>query len=85
MLQKQCPWCGKLGVSVDDRELHSPHAQPHADGSTCVCSHVTAASRSSALESGGRYWDSCTSSWRCFRCGTARRITLDDVRAHAAP
>lgn len=39
--QRQCPWCGRLGARVDDeRDLRASWAQPHADGSDCVCRHI---------------------------------------------
>ena len=74
MSQKQCPWCGALGERVtDDRDLREEWAQPHADGSACVCRHVTAPSRMSAILAGGRYWDG--SAWVCTVCGTAPEPT----------
>ncbi len=79
-MQKQCNWCGKLGARVGEGELREPHAQPHADGSRCVCRHVTAGTRLGALDASGRYWDEGARKWLCFACGTTRRIALDDVR-----
>lgn len=45
-MQRQCPWCGRLGDRYDERAYrdggHGPHKKtgemapaPHADGSTC--------------------------------------------------
>lgn len=75
MSQKQCQWCGALGERVtDDRDLREAWAQPHADGSECVCRHVTAPSRMSAILAHGRYWDG--SAWVCVACRTAPEPTL---------
>ena len=62
MSQRQCPWCGQLGQRVDDAELEESYAQPHADGSSCVCRHVSSATEAAARRDGGRWWDG---RWRC--------------------
>ena len=79
MTQKQCPSCGALGCRVDDRDLGAPWAQPHADGSACVCRHVSCGSRLAALRDGGRYWDGRAGEWICPVCGTAPGVTPGDV------
>lgn len=77
MSQKQCPWCGRLGARVgNDANLGAGWAQPHADGSTCVCRHVDSHSRLAALRDGGRYWDG--SAWVCPSCGTAPPATEEE-------
>lgn len=75
MSQRQCAWCGQLGERVlDDCDLREPWANPHADGSDCVCRHVSAPSRLSAILAYARYWDG--SAWVCTVCGTAPPPTL---------
>jgi hypothetical protein len=69
--QQQCPWCGRCGPHVEDAQLHASYADPHADGSSCVCRHVTCATRRAAFFDGGRYWDG--TAWRCFWCSPASR------------
>jgi len=63
MPQRCCPWCSSLGVYVSESDLGSEHAMPHADGSSCVCRHVTCHTEKSARREGGRWWDG--SAWRC--------------------
>lgn len=66
MPQRQCPWCGRLGPRVDDGQLRDAESQPHADGSPCVCRHVTAGSRRGAWDAGGRYYDRALQRWVCL-------------------
>jgi hypothetical protein len=82
--QRQCPWCGRLGPRVSDRDLGAEHAQPHADGSSCVCRHVSCMTRLGALSASGRYFDRGCRRWLCFACGTTQAIPLDDIRAREA-
>lgn len=66
MPQKQCPWCGRLGLRCVAHELSEPWAQPHADGSSCVCRHITCGSRREARRAHGRYYDNGRRRWICF-------------------
>jgi hypothetical protein len=75
MSQRQCPWCGKLGVKVrKESELFTMEAMPHADGSPCVCRHITCNTKSAARESHGRYFDKTVKKWMCFGCGNGKAI-----------
>lgn len=50
-----------------DRSRPAPDwAAPHADGSRCVCRHVTCSAREQAVRLGGRYWDG--ERWACPTC-----------------
>lgn len=64
MSQRQCPWCGHLGARYSGEP--GPGSEPHADGSSCVCRHVTADSRAAAWHHGGRYWDGRLARWVCM-------------------
>jgi hypothetical protein len=63
MAQRQCPGCNRLGARVAEADLRSEEAHPHADGSSCVCRHVTASSKQEARRHGGRWFDG--SRWVC--------------------
>lgn len=65
MPQQQCPWCGHLGERYRDGEEPIP-----VDSHRCVCRHVTAESRLSALYHGGRFWDESKEEWQCAGCCT---------------
>ena len=82
MPQRQCPWCHRLGAQFDEHRIECEEAAPHADGSKCVCRHVTCHTRRSALREGGRYFDG---RWRCFGCGTttATVAELNEIRDEA--
>lgn len=69
-MQKQCPWCNRLGARYDERALEDGERppMPHDDGSPCVCRHVTAGTRERALQVGGRYWDERLRQWVCTVC-----------------
>lgn len=69
MPQKQCPWCNRCGQRYDEGEATGPEHDPHANGSACVCRHVSTSSRLSALDNGGRYY-SPGRGWVCPHCGT---------------
>jgi hypothetical protein len=64
MPQKQCPWCYRLGPRVHERDLGDRNADPHADGSACVCRHITCSSARAARTNGGRYWNGVA--WVCL-------------------
>ena len=74
-MQKQCPWCGKLGARVPDNTSIYELPDPHADGSKCVCRHVSvegkgltdAERRRLAQKVGGRYFSQREERWVC--CG----------------
>lgn len=80
MPQQSCPWCSHCGPRYYEGTPASEIPTAHSDGSSCVCRHITTPSRASALEAHGRYFDRVVGAWRCFGCGTAKRIALDDVR-----
>lgn len=63
MTYRVCPWCGRVGVSAPS-EAEAP--QPHADGSPCVCRHVTCASKRQAKADHGRYFDGQLHKWVCL-------------------
>ena len=72
MPQQQCPWCGHCGPRYDETTPMEERPSAHADGTTCVCRHVTCPSRAVAIRHGGRYWDGA---WVCTACGTAPPAT----------
>ncbi len=76
MAQLRCPWCHRLGPYVSERELKEEYADPHADGSECVCRHVRADNRLQAIADGGRYWNG--TKWICPSCGTAPAPTEEE-------
>lgn len=70
MAQRVCSWCAKVGIRVAEADLDTPEAAPHADGTLCVCRHVTCRTRKEANREGGRYWDG-----RCWVCLGCRQLS----------
>ena len=67
---------------MEECELREQYAAPHADGSSCICRHVTCSSRDNAEACGGRYWDG--SRWVCLggcRAEEFRAQGLDAAQA----
>ena len=80
MPQLQCPWCRKVGPYYTDRTPVADRVDPHADGSPCICRHVTAKSRRGAIDANGRYWSPEHNDFLCISCGTAPAPTADELR-----
>ena len=74
MPQQQCQGCNKLGARYTDAEFKAEGfkapkwAQPHDDGSACVCRHVTCNSEKQARRDGGRFFSESKQSWVCVVC-----------------
>lgn len=71
----QCQKCGRFGVSFEpargetvEQAWARPENRPHADGSACVCGHITCASSRAALRDGGRYYDAVKKRFVCTVC-----------------
>ena len=84
MPQEQCPWCGKCGERYPEGTPKDERGGPHADGSECVCRHVDAHDRRSALYYRGRYFCRRRGRWVCPWCGTDDRPTQDEIDAARA-
>lgn len=63
MPQKQCPWCGQLGERYREEDSPIP-----VGNHKCICRHVTADTRTSAIYHHGKYWDGAN--FQCAGCGT---------------